>query len=295
MAHNHEHNTKNIGLTIFLNLFISIAQIIGGIISGSMALLSDAAHNSSDVFSLIISYSARKLAQKDRTETKTFGYKRAEIFAAFINSAMLIGIAVTLLIEGARHIFSPEIINGNIVIWLAALSILVNALSVLLIKKDAKESMNMKSAYLHLFSDMLTSIAVLTGGFAIKYLKLFWIDPALSIVIAVYLIYMSWGILKDSIKIFMQFTPKNIDISEISKEISKLKCVKNAHHIHVWQLNEHEIMFEAHIDTENNIKITEFEEILSQIKEILHKKGINHLSIQPEFDIDDNKNIITSN
>jgi len=297
MAHNHhhEHGTKNIGITILLNLFITVAQIIGGIISGSMALLSDAAHNFSDVFSLIISYSARKLAGKEQTETKTFGYKRAEIFAAFINSSMLIGIAITLLVEGTRHLISPEKVNGNIVIWLAGLSILLNGLSVLLIKKDAEGSMNMKSAYLHLFTDMLTSIAVLAGGFAVKYFKLYWIDPALSIAIAIYLIYMSWGIFKDSIKIFMAFTPENINISEIANEISKIEGVKNAHHIHVWQLDEHELLFEAHIDTEKDISISEFEVILSKITSVLHDKNIHHFNIQPEFATTDNKSIIHKN
>ncbi|NOZ33747.1 MAG: cation transporter [Chlorobi bacterium] len=292
--HNHEHNTKNIGITIVLNLIITVAQVIGGIISGSMALLSDAAHNFSDVFALVISYIARKLSGKELTETKTFGYKRAEIFAAFLNSSMLIGIAITLLVEGTRHLISPEKVNGNIVIWLAGLSILLNGLSVLLIKNDAKESINMKSAYLHLFTDMLTSIAVLAGGFVVKYLKLYWIDPALSLVIALYLIYMSWGIFKESIKIFMQFTPADINIRELANEIIVIKGVKNAHHIHIWKLDEHEVIFEAHIDTENNISITEFEEILLKIKNMLDEKGIHHINIQPEFSVDDNKNIINS-
>ncbi len=292
--HHHEHNTKNIGITIVLNLVITIAQVIGGIISGSMALLSDAAHNFSDVFALIISYIARKLSGKELTETKTFGYKRAEIFAAFLNSAMLIGIAITLLVEGTRHLILPEKVNGTIVIWLAGLSILLNGLSVLLIKNDAKESINMKSAYLHLFTDMLTSIAVLAGGFVVKYLKLYWIDPALSLVIALYLIYMSWGIFKESIKIFMQFTPADINIRELANKIIVIQGVKNAHHIHIWKLDEHEIIFEAHIDTENNISITEFEKILLKIKNLLDEKGIHHMNIQPEFSVDDNKNIINT-
>ena len=292
--HHHEHNTKNIGITIVLNLVITVAQVIGGIFSGSMALLSDAAHNFSDVFALVISYIARKLSAKERTETKTFGYKRAEIFAAFLNSSMLIGIAITLLVEGFQHLILPEKVNGNIVIWLAGLSILLNGLSVLLIKNDAKESLNMKSAYLHLFTDMLTSIAVLTGGLVVKYLKLYWIDPALSLIIALYLIYMTCGILKESINIFMQFTPADINIRGLANEIIVIKGVKNIHHIHIWKLDEHEIIFEAHIDTENNISITEFEKILLKIKIMLDEKGIHHINIQPEFSVNDNKNIINS-
>ncbi len=292
--HHHEASGKNLFITILLNLTITIAQIVGGIISGSMALLSDAAHNFSDVLSLIISYVAKRLALKERCENYTFGYKRAEIFAAFINSATLFGIAVFLMIEAVQHLINPQAINGTIVIYLAALSILINGLSVLLIKKEAKESMNMKSAYLHLFTDMLTSIAVLIGGFVVKYLNWGWFDGVLSLGIAIYLIYSSWGIFKDSVQIFMQFTPQNIDLHEIVDKIEAIEQVKNVHHVHIWQLDEHEIMFEAHIDTREDISIRSFEQILEKADEILEALGIHHSNIQPEYERKDNKKLINN-
>ena len=294
MAHHHEHNTKNIGITILLNTVITVAQIIGGIISGSMALLSDAMHNFSDVLALIISYIAKKLYVKENTLNRTFGYKRAEILAAFINSATLIIIAVILIVKSIERYANPQDIHGNIVIYLAALSILLNGLSVLLIKKYSKKSMNIRSAYLHLFTDMLTSIAVLVGGFFIKYLGWNWIDNVLSLGIAAYLIYSSWEIFTASLKIMMQFTPEDIDIKKIVSKINKIEGVKNIHHIHVWKLDEHQIIFEAHIDVNNDIHVSQFEKILLLINNVLIKSGIHHSNIQPEYNIVDNKDIINN-
>jgi len=292
--HNHQHKGKNLGIVIFLNLVITVAQVVGGIVSGSMALLSDAAHNFSDVFSLIISWVATRLVGRSRTLSKTFGYKRAEIFAAFINSTTLIVIAVIIIKEAVERFFRPIEIQGDLVIYLAGLSILVNGLSVLLVKKDAKESMNIKSAYLHLFTDMLTSIAVMAGGFIIKYFGWAWIDGVLSLLIAFFLIYSSWEIFKDSLKILMQFTPGTVDIEEIARHMQKIDGIKNLHHIHVWQLNENEIIFEAHVDVDNDILISKFEDILEEAGRVLQTYKIHHFNLQPEFSINDDKNLINT-
>ena len=296
MGHHHHHDTSgmNLGITILLNVGITVTQVIGGIISGSMALLSDAAHNFSDVLALIISWIAKKLTGKEQTISRTFGYKRAEIFAAFINSATLIIIAVILATEAVERLINPQPVTADIVIWLAGLSIILNGLSVLLIKKGSKESINIKSAYLHLFTDMLTSIAVLAGGFAMKYLNWYWLDGILSIAIAAYLIYSSWEIFADTLKIMMQFTPKSVDLKKIALQIQSVEGIKNIHHIHVWQLDEHEIIFEAHVDLEKDIKISEFEIVLREIEIILNNHNISHLNIQPEFEVEDNKELINN-
>ena len=163
---------KNLGLAILLNVGITVAEALGGIISGSMALLSDAAHNFSDVISLIITGYANKLAKKDATERQTFGFRRSEILAAFINSATLIIISVVIIIEAIQRLTDPVVPSAEVMIWLAIASIIVNGLSALFIRRDSHNNLNMRSAYLHLFGDMLTSVAVLAGGLAIKYLQL---------------------------------------------------------------------------------------------------------------------------
>jgi len=194
--HHHEVSGKNLGLAILLNVGITVAQAIGGAISGSMALLSDAAHNFSDVLSLVISFLANRLAKRGATEKETFGFRRSEILAAFINSATLIVIAILILSEAIQRLINPVAISAIWVIYLAIAGILVNGVSALFLRHDSHENMNMKSAYLHLFTDMLTSVAVLLGGLAIKYLNWNWVDGVFSIVIAIYLLYMRLGIFR---------------------------------------------------------------------------------------------------
>jgi cobalt-zinc-cadmium efflux system protein len=290
--HRHHPATgSNILITILLNSIITIAQIIGGLVSGSMALLSDAAHNFSDVLSLFISYWASRLSGREQTLKQTYGFKRAEIFAAFINSATLLVIAGILIWQAVARLINPQAVSASIVIWLAALGILLNGVSLIFIRRE-KSSMNMRSAFLHLFADMLTSVAVLAGGFAIKYFSWYRIDGILTLVISLYLIYSSWGIFRESIRIFMQFTPSGINIEEIAVRISSLEGVKNMHHVHVWQLDDNEILLEAHIDMDADCRISRFEEILEEAEKILTEFGIHHCNIQPEFHRDDHKDLI---
>lgn len=290
--HKHEVSGKNLGFAILFNVFITLAQAIGGIISGSMALLSDSAHNFSDVLSMIISYLASRLSKREATEKQTFGFRRSEILAAFINSVTLIIISVIILFEAIQRLVNPIPISANLVIYLAIAGIIVNGVSVLFIKNDSHENMNMKSVYLHLLGDMLTSVAVLLGGIAMKYLQWFWTDSVFSMAIAFYLLYMSWGIVRLSLRIIMQFTPEKIDIQRIAKEIESIQGIKNVHHIHVWQINEHDLMFEAHIDISEDMKVSGFEKILDHIKAVLSHYDIDHSTVQPEFTVDDNKQII---
>lgn len=303
MSHSHSHNhshhnhgnlqSRNLLISIFLNIVITAAQAVGGIISGSLALLSDALHNFSDVISLVVSYVANKLAKKKASIQKTFGYKRAEILAAFINASTLIIVAVLLIIEAIERFQNPQEIESGLVIWLSGIAILGNGLSVLLLKKDSEANMNLKSAYLHLLTDMMASVAVLIGGLLMKFYNVFWVDSVLTFLIAIYLIWMGYDLLKTSTKVLMLFTPEDIPIDKIVSEINSLEGIKNTHHIHVWQLNEEEVHFEAHIDFEKDIQLSEFDDILHEIEEILfHKFEINHVNIQPEFGKCDDKDVI---
>lgn len=292
--HGHPEPTgKNLLVAIFLNIGITVAQVIGGLISGSLSLLSDALHNFTDVVSLIISYVANRFSGKKASLQKTFGYKRAEIIAAFVNASTLMVVSVLLIIEAVERFFEPAEIQAGLVIWLALLAIAGNGFSVLLLKKDSRRNMNMRSAYLHLLTDMLASVAVLVGGLLMKFHQLFWIDSVLTFAIAVYLIVVGYDLLKSSFNVLMLFTPDDIPIKEIVQQISVLPSIKNVHHVHIWQLNEDEVHMEAHIDFHKNISLSEFDEILEQIEAIVLKDfGINHVNIQPEFDKPDNKEMI---
>jgi len=295
MGHDHHHAVegKNLFLTILLNLSISIAELVGGLVSGSISLISDAIHNFSDVLSLIVSYVANRLTLKSTTNEQTFGYKRAEILAAFLNSTTLLLLAVGILYSAIVRFFNPIEVSSSLVIWLALLSIIVNALSVFFVKEDSHDNMNIKSAYLHLLGDMMTSIAVLIGGLVMKFYSIYWIDPLFSIIIALYLVSLSWDIFTSSLKIIMQFTPAHIDIEAIGQAVTEIAGVKNIHHVHVWQINEHDTMFEAHIDVENDITISEFAKIEQDIQTYLHETyEIHHTTLQPEFCKDDCKKLV---
>lgn len=295
-SHTHNHNDlkgRNLIISILLNIVITVAQVIGGLLSGSLALLSDALHNFSDVLSLIVSYIANRLSKKEASLQRTFGFKRAEILAAFINAATLIIVAILLIIEAAKRVQDPQDIQSNLVIWLSILGILANGFSVLLLKKDSQANMNMRSAYLHLLTDMLASVAVLIGGLLMKFYQVYWIDSALTLAIAIYLIWMGFDLLKTSTKVLMLFTPETIPIDQIVKEINAFAEIKNVHHIHVWQLNEDETHFEAHIDFEHDITLTQFDKILHEVEDLLlNKFAINHVNIQPEYGKDDVKDVI---
>ena len=299
MGHNHDHGNikdvkgKNLLISIFLNIGITIAQVIGGLLSGSLALLSDALHNFSDVLSLLVSYIANILSKRDASLKHTFGYKRAEIVAAFVNASTLIVVAVILIIEAVQRFQNPETINSNLVIWLSLLAFVGNGLSVLLLKKDSNANLNMRSAYLHLLTDMMASVAVLAGGLLMKYYQIFWVDSVLTLAIAVYLIIVGYDLLKSATKVLMLFTPSDLALEDIAEKICTISQIKNVHHLHVWQLNEAEIHLEGHVDFYEDINLSKFEEILSEIEELVyHSYGINHVNIQPEFGKCDNKDLI---
>lgn len=291
--HKHEVKGKNLLFSIVLNVVITLAQIIGGIISGSLALISDALHNFTDVVSLIISFVAHKLSRRKASLDQTFGLKRSELIAAFVNALSLVVIALYLIYEATFRFFEPQVIQPTLVIWLALLGIVANGISVLLLKKDADHNLNMKSAYLHLLTDMLASVAVLVGGLLMKFFQIYWIDAVLTIAIALYLLVVGYDLLKSATKMLMLFTPETIDIKEIVREVHKVDGVKKLHHIHVWHLNEEELHLEAHLDCSEDIKMSEFNKLLYQVEIVLFEKfGINHINIQPEFKKEDSKDYI---
>ncbi|NJX13992.1 cation diffusion facilitator family transporter [Tamlana crocina] len=302
MGHSHSHNHvhghndlkgRNLLISIFLNILITTAQVVGGLVSGSLALLSDALHNFSDVLSLVVSYVANKLSKKEASFDRTFGYKRAEILAAFVNASTLIIIAILLIIEAVKRFQDPEPIKSSFVIWLSLFGIVANGLSVLLLKKDAHNNINMRSAYLHLLTDMLASIAVLIGGLLMKYYQLFLVDSVLTFLIAVYLIFVGYDLLKTSTKMIMLFTPAHINIEDVVKTVNKLPKVKKLHHVHIWNLSDNELHLEAHLDLMEDLAITEFDALLEEIESVLHKQfNINHVTIQPEFNKKDDKGVI---
>jgi cobalt-zinc-cadmium efflux system protein len=284
---------RNLLFSIFLNILITAAQVVGGIFSGSLALLSDALHNFSDVLSLIFSYAANRLSRRKASLQQTFGYKRAEIIAAFVNALTLIVVALFLIYESVERFFNPQPIATGLVIWLSILGIAANGLSVLLLKGDSHKNLNMKSAYLHLLTDMMASFAVLIGGLLMRWFQWFWVDSVLTLAIAIYLVVVGADLISKSTQMLMLFTPSHIDIKKIVREVHKVPGVNKLHHIHVWHLNDEELHLEAHLDCAEDIRMSEFNDLLHNVEQVLFQKfNINHINIQPEFRKKDPKDFI---
>tara|TARA_R110001592_G_scaffold363248_4_gene682169 strand:- start:18634 stop:19563 length:930 start_codon:yes stop_codon:yes gene_type:complete len=294
-THNHENlQGKRLGISILLNVFITLAQAIGGLLSGSLSLLADALHNFSDVIALLVSYIAARIAQRDYTALQTYGYRRAEVIAAMLNAGTLIGISVFLVVEAVERLTSsPEKISLSYVISLALLSIAVNGVSVLLLKSEASGSMNMRSAYLHLFSDMITSVAVLAGGLAMYFFQIFWLDGVLCIAIAIYLVTSSLKLLLQTLKVLMHFTPEHIDLKEVKAVLEGEFEILNAHHMHIWQLDDSDIHFEVHIDFELDLTLSQVTTVIASMQTLLLERfSITHATIQPEYDLMDEKHLV---
>lgn len=285
--HHHHHNfddssTLKLWISIFLNLVITIAEFVGGILSNSLALLSDAVHNLNDTLSLGISLAARKISKKGANQDKTFGYKRAEIIGAFINLVTLVIVALFLIKEGVERFLDPQPIDGFTMFWVAIVGLLGNFITAALLFKDAKDSLNLKSAYIHILSDGLSSIGVIIGGWLILKYNWYIVDTVLTIGIGIYILWHSYYMLRETIDILMQSTPDEIDLTELRSKIEAIPKVRGAHHIHVWRLDESEIMMESHIVVDQN-DITEMETIKTDIKKILHDDfGIHHSTLEFE-------------
>ena len=295
MSEHHHHNLggKNLFIAIVLNIIITLAQIIGGIISGSLALLSDALHNFSDVLSLIISYTANRMTQKEGSLKHTFGFKRAEIIATLFNASALIGIGLYIIFEAVARLIHPEPIESQWVIWLGLLGVMVNGGSIFLLHDDSKKSMNIKAAYLHLLGDVLTSVAVVIGGLLMLFWQIYWVDPIISTIIALYLMKASYGLVKESGAILMQFAPEGLDIEEIVKSITKHPEIYNTHHLHLWNLDDHRIHLEAHLDFVDNLTLKESNAVIEALeKELLREYHIGHTTFQCEYHRNDKKALI---
>lgn len=267
---------------MLLNFIITVVQIIGGVISGSLSLISDAMHNFSDGISVIISYFAIKLKGKDNSYKLTFGYKRAEILAAVINSSVLVVICVYLFYEAVQRFTDPEPIKGLLMTAVAAVGLIANIIGTLLLKRDAKHSMNIRSSYLHLLSDTVASVAIIIGGIAITLWQIYWIDPVLTILIGLYILKESFQILMEAVHVLMEGAPPGIEIKDIQKEIEDLDDVENIHHVHIWTVGENDVHLEAHVNVPD-MMISKSNVLGEKIEVLLREKfNINHITLQFE-------------
>ena len=285
-AHNHAHeveiNTGNKNVFIIgiaLNMAFVIAEAIAGIVYNSMALLTDAGHNLSDVASLALSLIAFWMAKKKSTAEYTYGYKKTTVLAALVNAVILL-IAIGILgYESFTRLFKPEAVQGNVIAWVAGLGIIINGVSAFLFFRQKKE-LNSKAAYLHLLADALVSLGVVIAGLIINYAHLYWLDPAIGLAIMIVILVSTWGLLRDSFKMTIDAVPGEIELAEIKNIIQETAHVINVHHVHVWSLSTTENALTAHVVVDEKLSFDKKLEVIKQIKHELQHHNIHHSTIE---------------
>ncbi|MFP4543046.1 MAG: cation diffusion facilitator family transporter [Bacteroidota bacterium] len=284
---NHTHDEVSGGkllATVFLNFIITAAEIIGGLLSNSLALLSDAIHNLGDTVSVFIAWAAFKISKRKSNERKTFGYRRIQILAALFNAVTLIAICLYLFYEAWLRFQNPEPIKGLLMFIVALIGLLANLVAVLLLHKDKARNINIKAAYLHLLGDTLSSVAVVIGGILIYFYEMYWIDPLITVLISAYIIKETYSVLRETIDILMQAAPKGINVEKLRRHIESIDGIENIHHIHLWQLDDKHLHFDCHLDLKEDLNISRIDEIRVNIEKFLIENfDITHVTIQPEF------------
>ncbi len=279
--HNASHLSKKaLIIAIAINGLLTIAQIIGGVAANSLALLTDALHNASDALALVLALVAIMIGERPADDKRSFGYKRAESIAALINLTALIMLGLYLAGQSIHHLIAPEPVHAPIMIWVALIALIIDTGTALLIRTHAHSSENMRAAFLHNVMDALASLAVILGGVAIFYKGWNWLDPALSLVISLYVIAHGYQAMKKTIHLLMQGTPQHVDTAALEQTMRAHDFVVDIHHIHVWQLHEHRTALEAHVVISD---IRQMESVKQSLKSLLHEKfQISHSTLEFE-------------
>ncbi|MBD8064508.1 cation transporter [Devosia sp. PTR5] len=285
--HNHTHldpasGDRRVSIAIWANALLTVAQIAGGILSGSLALVADALHNFSDMASLVIAFGARKIARRPADERMTFGYGRIEIVAALINYTTLIVIGLYLIYEGGMRIFQPTAVEGWTVIILGGVALAVDTLTAFLTYSMQKGSVNIRALFLHNLSDALASLAVVAGGMLILLYDLRWVDPAITIGIALYILYLAFTEIGNPIRTLMLGSPPDIDNGAVIEAICSVEGVDDIHQVHLWQMHEHEVALDCHVVLQEG-SWSRMETVKAEIKKRLKETfNIGHTALEFE-------------
>ena len=289
MTHDHDHahidpesGDRRVSIAIWANGLLTVAQVIGGILSGSLALIADALHNFSDMASLVIAFAARKISRRPADERMTFGYGRIEIVAALINYTTLILIGFYLIYEGGMRMIDPPEVAGWTVVILGGIALFIDTLTAMLTYSMQKGSVNIRALFLHNLSDALASVAVIIGGSLILVYDMRWVDPAITIGIALYILYLAFTEIGGPIRTLMLGSPPEIDGDEVVEAMRGVDGVADVHHVHLWQMQEHEPALDCHVVLTAD-GWDQAEKIKGAIKDRLKEKfSIGHSSLEFE-------------
>ena len=287
--HTHSHlreaskqTTRRLSISLFLTLAFVVIEAGAGIFANSLALLTDAAHNLTDVIALGLTWFAVRITAQPPNAQKTYGYHRAGILVALLNSTTLVLISLGIFYEAYRRFRTPPEVESGILIGVGLIAVVINLVTALLIHRGSEHDLNLRSAFVHLMGDVLSTIGAVIAGVIIYFTDANWLDPFVSVLIGFLILYNAWGILRDAVDILLESTPRDVDVQTMVKDIAQVDGVLGIHDIHVWSLTQSLRTMSAHILTDD-LHISAGTEIQRQIGEVLrHRYNITHVTLQLE-------------
>jgi len=273
---------RRLAISLVVTLVFVFIEIAAGIFSNSLALLTDAAHNFTDVLALALSWWALRLTSQPPNQKKTYGYHRAGILAALANSTTLVVIALGIFYEAYHRFISPPEIQADVLIGVGVVAVLVNVVTALLVRRGAEHDLNIRSAFLHLMGDVLSTVGAVIAGVIIRYTDWNWLDPLVSVLIGLLILWSAWTIVRESIDILMESTPTDIDMDAMLRDISSVEGVRSVHDVHVWSITRNMRTLSAHLVTDN-MAISKGASIQTKVNDVLfHRYNVNHATLQLE-------------
>lgn len=289
MSHEHSHqhshtiNAESLNkafiIGIVLNLAFVVIEFAAGFWFDSLALLSDAGHNLSDVVSLVLALLAFRLAKVKANERYTYGYKKSTILVSLLNAVILLVAVGAIVIESIHKLNNPAVVPGGAIAWVAGVGVLINAFTAFLFMKDKEKDLNVKGAYLHMAADALVSVGVLVAGIVISRTGWYIIDPIIGLIVAVVILISTWNLLHDSLRLTLDGVPTSIDSQKVVKAIRALPGVDDVHHIHIWAISTTENALTAHIVLKQPESMQEVKHL---IRHRLEDFGIGHATLEFE-------------
>jgi cobalt-zinc-cadmium efflux system protein len=277
-----KQTTSRLSLSLFLTLAFVVLEAGAGYFANSLALLTDAAHNLTDVIALGLSWFAVRLTSQPANAQKTYGYHRAGILVALLNSTTLVLISIGIFYEAYLRFVSPPEVKSNVLIGVGLVAVVINLVTALLVHRDSESDLNLRSAFVHLMGDVISTVGAVIAGVIIYFTNANWLDPLVSVLIGFLILYNAWGILRETVDILLESTPRDLDIKKMVSDITKVDGVLGVHDLHVWSLTQNLRTMSAHILTED-ISVSAGAEIQGRINELVyHRYNIAHATLQLE-------------
>jgi cobalt-zinc-cadmium efflux system protein len=275
---------RRMALSLAITLIFVFVEIAAGVFSNSLALLTDAAHNFTDVLALALSWWALRLTSQPASHKKTYGYHRAGILAALVNSTTLVIIALGIFYEAYHRFIDPPEVQADILIGVGVVAVIINVVTALLVRRGAESDLNVRAAFLHLMGDVFSTIGAVIAGVIIRFTDWNWLDPLASVLIGLLILWSAWSILREAIDILMESTPTDIDMDAMIRDITSVDGVYGVHDLHVWSITRSMRTLSAHLVTDN-LPIGEGASIQTKVNEVLfHKYNVSHATLQLECD-----------